>query len=365
MHPRSRPAPTLAELTTLRVGGPAHAVLRVRTSAELIDTITRLDDVGEPVLLVGGGSNLVVGDDGFAGTVVVLANSEISFGDNASDVSGVARASGTVRVEVGAGMVWDELVAQTVARGLGGLECLSGIPGAVGATPVQNVGAYGVEIADVLDGVQLLDRRDHSVRWVDPAALELSYRSSVLKGRDDRVVVAVALRCTTDATSAPIRYRELALALGVEPNGRVDAAQAREQVLALRRSKGMVLDPIDHDTWSVGSFFTNPVVADDDLPHILAAVAARLGAVEVPRHPARDGVKLSAGWLIEKAGFGRGHPGAHAPVRLSTKHSLAVTNRGTARTEDVLALAREVRDGVRAAFGVQLEPEPVMVGCSL
>ncbi|MGJ0120246.1 UDP-N-acetylmuramate dehydrogenase [Williamsia sp. MIQD14] len=349
---------SLADLTTLRLGGRARGLVRATDVDELVAALDRLDRAGEPVLIVGGGSNLVVSDDGFAGTVVQMAQDGIRVGETDP-------ARDTVVVVAGAGVDWDRLVADTVARDLGGLECLSGIPGATGATPVQNVGAYGVEIADVLDEVQVLDRASGAVEWVSPASLELGYRTSALKHRSDRVVTAVAFALTHNGLSAPIRYRELATALGVEPGERVPVGDAREAVLRLRRGKGMVLDAADHDTWSAGSFFTNPVVGEHDLPHILERITARVGDVPIPRYPADDGVKLSAGWLIERAGFGRGHPSADAPARLSTKHTLALTNRGAASTDDLLALAREVRDGVADAFGVVLEPEPVLVGCRL
>ncbi|GAA1457456.1 UDP-N-acetylmuramate dehydrogenase [Williamsia maris] len=347
---------SLSQLTTLRLGGPARAFVRVTTADELVETLGRLDRAGEPVLLVGGGSNLVVSDAGFAGTVVQIANDEVRYDVGPDDCP---------RVVADAGAGWDAVVADTVERNLGGLECLSGIPGAVGSTPVQNVGAYGVEIADVLDGVEVLDRTDGALRWITPSELALAYRTSALKHHDDRVVVRVAMRLTDDGLSAPIRYRELAHTLGVEQGERVPVAVVREQVLALRSGKGMVLDAGDHDTWSAGSFFTNPIVSDDDLPHILDAISARVGDVPVPRFAAEGGVKLSAGWLIERAGFSRGYPDDTVSVRLSTKHTLALTNRGGATTEELLTLARQVRDGVEAAFGVRLEPEPVLVGCRL
>jgi UDP-N-acetylmuramate dehydrogenase len=247
------------------------------------------------------------------------------------------------------------VVSAAVGDGLGGLECLSGIPGRTGATPVQNVGAYGVEIADLLVDVDLYDRRADVVREHVPAAeLGLAYRTSTLKGRDDAVVLRVRMRLTQDGRSAPIRYAELARTLGVEQGGRVPVEQAREAVLGLRRGKGMVLDPDDHDTWSAGSFFTNPVV-----PEAAAPAAA-------PRWPAGAGlVKLPAAWLIEKAGFRRGHRGPGGRAGLSTKHVLALTNRGGAGASDLLSLAREVRAGVRDAFGITLAAEPVLVGCEL
>jgi UDP-N-acetylmuramate dehydrogenase len=260
-----------------------------------------------------------------------------------------------VLLTVEAGEDWDGFVAATVDVGLGGLECLSGIPGSVGATPVQNVGAYGVEVADVLVDVDLYDRRTGRTRpHVAAAELGLGYRASVLKHRDDAVVLRVRFRLRADGASAPIRYPELARVLGVEVGATVPAAAARDAVLTLRRGKGMVLDPADHDTWSVGSFFTNPVLA-----------AARAADLPGPRWPVGpDHVKLSAAWLIENAGFRRGHAGADG-VGLSAKHVLALSNRGGGTTAALLALARQVRAGVQDRFGVRLSPEPVLVGCAL
>ena len=346
----------LSSLTTMRVGGPARDLVTPSSADDLVATISRLDAAGEPVLVIGGGSNLLVGDGGVDATVVRVTH---------ADVAVEALPDGGTRMVVGAGADWDVIVADSVARGLGGLECLSGIPGSVGATPVQNVGAYGVEIADVLDGVELLDRTTGERSWVAPSALGLGYRTSALKHRDERIVLTVAFRLTDDGVSAPIRYRELAGVLGVEMGERAAVADVREAVLALRRGKGMVLDADDPDTWSSGSFFTNPVVSEIDLPAVEDAVRARLGSSDMPRYPAADGVKLSAGWLIEKAGFGRGFPGPDAPARLSTKHTLALTNRGSASAEDIAVLARRVRDGVQEAFGVRLHPEPVLVACTV
>ncbi|MGW0038325.1 UDP-N-acetylmuramate dehydrogenase [Gordonia sp. NPDC003376] len=348
----------LAGLTTLRVGGPARALIRCVRTHDLVEEIAAADAESEPVLIIGGGSNLLIADDGFPGTAIVVESSRIEFG--------TGRESGRAHVTADAGVVWDDLVARTVAEGFGGLECLSGIPGSTGATPVQNVGAYGVEVADILRSVQVLDRRAGNLRWVSPNELGLGYRTSRLKHRDEMVVVAVSFWLNDDRLSRPLRYRELSESMGVEPGGRADAADVREHVLATRRRKGMVLDPGDHDTWSAGSFFTNPIVSDADTSAILERIRSQVGPdVAVPTYPADGGTKLSAGWLIERAGFAKGHPGPDALVRLSTKHTLALTNRGGASTSDVLALAREVRDGVAGAFGVVLHPEPVLVGCSL
>ncbi|SIS17911.1 UDP-N-acetylmuramate dehydrogenase [Williamsia sterculiae] len=347
----------LESLTTLRLGGPVRDVVRGESVDELVEAITRLDAAAEPILVVGGGSNIVVGDDGFDGTVVLVRNTGVAFDEE----------GGTAYVTAGAGVNWDDLVAETVDRGFGGLEALSGIPGCTGATPVQNVGAYGVEVADVLRGVQLVDRRDGSVAWVTPDDLHLAYRTSALKNRHEKVVLAVSFWLRDDGRSAPVRYRELAERLGVEAGAHAPAALVRETVLALRRGKGMVLDADDHDTWSVGSFFTNPILDAAAADAAVARIQHAVGAdVLIPRFPGPDGsVKLSAGWLIERAGFHRGHPGPDAPTRLSTKHTLALTNRGRATTADLLALAAEVRDGVRGVFGVTLTPEPVLVNCGL
>lgn len=357
---RSEP---LAGLTTLRLGGPARVVVRCDDTRSVVETVTDLDQQGEPVLIIGGGSNLVIADEGFDGTAMVIGSDRIEFG--------TGRESGRTHVTADAGVAWDDLVAATVDAGFGGLECLSGIPGAAGATPVQNVGAYGVEVADILREVQVLDRCSGGLRWVAPAELGLGYRTSNLKHRCDFVVVAVSFWLNENRESQPVSYRELSTMLGVQPGDRVDAAAVREQVLALRRGKGMVLDPDDHDTWSAGSFFTNPILDAQAATTALHRIRTVVGAdVSVPSYPAdaadeNAGIKLSAGWLIERAGFSRGYPGPDSPVRLSTKHTLALTNRGAATTDELLDLARDVRDGVFDAFGVTLRPEPVLVNCAI
>jgi len=331
----------LAELTTLRLGGSAATVLRCTSTDAVVSAVRACDSAGEAVLVLGGGSNLVVADAGVAATVIHVAT------------TGVEVAGDGVLAQAGAD--WDQLVERTVRAGLGGLECLSGIPGASGATPVQNVGAYGVEVADVLDEVQLLDRASGEVRWVAPAQLRLGYRTSVLKHSAAAVVLAVRMRLDPDGLSRPVTYRELCGDLGVDAGARLPSAQVRSAVLGLRARKGMVLDAADHDTWSAGSFFTNPVLEHGAIP----------ATYRGPRYPGDGGTKLSAGWLIEHAGFSRGYPGPGAPVRLSTKHTLALTNRGDASTADLLALARDVRDGVVREFGIRLQPEPVLVGCAV
>ena len=359
------PDATLAELTTLRIGGRPRALLECATAEAVIAAVRELDAAQRPVLVLGGGSNLVVAGGDLDLVVVAVRNRDLQY----VDVAGDAAAAGEyLIVRAGAGLTWDDLVADTVERGCGGLECLSGIPGSVGATPVQNVGAYGVEVAQVLHRVRWYDRATGRDEWVTPDALELAYRTSVLKNTDRAVVLEVEFRLTPAGRSEPIRYAELAGRLGVEPGERADAATVRRTVLELRRGKGMVLDDDDNDTWSAGSFFTNPVIRDEVLPEVRNRVAKKLGdapAGQMPAFAAPGGTKLSAGWLIERAGFGKGYPSSSSPARLSTKHTLALTNRGAATADDVIALARDVRDGVREAFGVELHPEPVWIGCSI
>ena len=359
------PDATLAELTTLRIGGRPRALLECATAEAVIAAVRELDAAQRPVLVLGGGSNLVVAGGDLDLVVVAVRNRDLQYSDAAGDA---AAAGEHLIVRAGAGLTWDDLVADTVERGCGGLECLSGIPGSVGATPVQNVGAYGVEVAQVLHRVRWYDRATGRDEWVTPDALELAYRTSVLKNTDRAVVLEVEFRLTPAGRSEPIRYAELAGRLGVEPGERADAATVRRTVLELRRGKGMVLDDDDNDTWSAGSFFTNPVIRDEVLPEVRNRVAKKLGdapAGQMPAFAAPGGTKLSAGWLIERAGFGKGYPSSSSPARLSTKHTLALTNRGAATADDVIALARDVRDGVREAFGVELHPEPVWIGCSI
>lgn len=360
-----------SQLTTFHLGGAPRAAVRAATGEAAAAVVRALDAAGVELLIVGGGSNLLVTDEPLDVVAVIMGDDHLEI--DAS--TGVLRA--------GAGAVWDEVVAASINAGLGGLECLSGIPGSAGATPVQNVGAYGAEIADALTRVQLLDRSTGAVEWVPASALDLAYRYSNLKFTARGVVLAVEFQLRTDGLSAPLRFGQLA----GEPGQRRDPADVREEVLGLRRSKGMVHDPEDHDTWSAGSFFTNPVVPETLADEITQVVAAELGADEaagMPRFPVAAGsmategsdtggsdgaaealVKLSAAWLIDRAGFAKGFPGADAPARLSTKHTLALTNRGAAQAADVVKLARDVRAGVQEKFGVQLEPEPLWIGLEI
>lgn len=350
-------AHVLSGHTTLRLGGPAAELVVAEHPDQLAEAVRESDAAGQRLLVLGGGSNLVIADEGFDGRVVRIATSGRRY-----DI-----VDGFVQLTVEAGEDWDDVVADTVHQGLGNLECLSGIPGLTGATPVQNVGAYGVEISEMLVSVDLLDRHTGRIRTVLADDLGLVYRGSILKHTDDAVVLRARYLLRDGGQSAPVRYAELARELDVNPGARVDVARVREAVLRLRRSKGMVLDPDDHDTWSAGSFFTNPIVEAADLPGVLELIAAHVGPDEkVPQYPASEGrTKLSAAWLIDRAGFGKGHSGPGGRTALSGKHTLALTNRGSASTADLLHLAREVRDGVSSAFGVSLAPEPVLVDCSL
>jgi UDP-N-acetylmuramate dehydrogenase len=257
-----------------------------------------------------------------------------------------------VVVRVAAGEPWDAFVARTVADGFSGVECLSGIPGSAGATPIQNVGAYGQEVAQTIVAVYAYDRVADRVVTMPAAECGFAYRSSIFKHNDRWMVLEVDFRLAESGDSAPIRYAELARQLGVETGGRVPLQQARDTVLKLRAGKGMVLDAEDRDTWSVGSFFTNPIVRE-------------LPRADMPHWPAEDGqVKIPAAWLIEHAGFHRGFTRGGG-VAISSKHTLALTNRGDGTTEALLDLARVIRDGVRDRFGVELHPEPVLINCAL
>ncbi|MEU5587148.1 UDP-N-acetylmuramate dehydrogenase [Streptomyces chrestomyceticus] len=343
----------LAPLTTFRLGGPATRLLTATTDDEVIAAVREADASGTPLLVIGGGSNLVIGDKGFEGTALRIATR--GFALDGTDLT------------LAAGENWSDAVARTVEAGLAGIECLAGIPGSAGATPIQNVGAYGQEVSSTITEVVAYDRTAGETVTLSNAECAFSYRHSRFKEHPGRFVVLRVRFALEDAggLSAPIKYAETARTLGVEAGDRVPAADARETVLKLRAGKGMVLDPEDHDTWSAGSFFTNPVLTEAQYADFLARVHERLGAdVTPPAFPAGEGrVKTSAAWLIDRAGFTKGY--GDGPARISTKHTLALTNRGEATTEDLLALAREVREGVRAAFGVTLVNEPVTVGVTL
>ncbi|BDZ54274.1 UDP-N-acetylmuramate dehydrogenase [Agromyces marinus] len=397
--PGISPAASFADLTTLRVGGPIGRLVTATTQRGLVEAVREAEASGEPWMVLGGGSNLLVGDDGFEGTVIRIATRGIEVRPGSDP--------GSVRVRVQAGETWDDLVAFTVERGFSGLEALSGIPGSVGAAPVQNIGAYGQELSDVLVGIEFLDEGAAEPRSMSADDLELGYRTSVLKQGLAGVVVSIelVLHDTTaeqevlgEALGTPVAYAQLAGALGVQLGDRVPVAAAREAVLALRAGKGMVLDPEDPDSVSAGSFFTNPIVSermarslpgdaprwylepdepdevvplaelearsplDAFLEHQAEAASAAERAVADPTLPL---VKLSAAWLIEHSGIRRGFalPGSRAAV--SSKHTLALTNRGGASAEELAQLARFVQGRVQSEFGILLHPEPVLVGVEL
>jgi UDP-N-acetylmuramate dehydrogenase len=337
------PPSSLGAVTTLRLGGPAGTLTVVSEPDEAVDIVRTAHADREPLLILAGGSNVVIGDAGFGGRVLLLRTRGVEVID---------RDAAAVTVRVAAGEPWDGFVARTVAEGFSGVECLSGIPGSAGATPIQNVGAYGQEVAQTIVAVHAYDRIADRVRTMSAADCGFTYRSSIFKHNDRWLVLHVDFRLAVSAASAPIRYAELARRLGVAAGDAVPLRQARDAVLQLRAGKGMVLDADDRDTWSVGSFFTNPVL--DELPR-----------PDMPHWPAEDGrVKVPAAWLIEQAGFGKGY-GRGGGVAISSKHTLALTNRGDGTTAALLDLAREIRDGVRDRFGIDLHPEPVLVNCRI
>ncbi len=327
----------------MRVGGPTGEFVEATETDELVELVRAADSQGQPLLVMGGGSNLVVSDQGWAGRTIRIATDGI-------DIVG-----DTVRVA--AGVDWDRLVRITLEQGLAGLETVSGIPGLTGATPVQNVGAFGTETSDVLEGVTVYDRETKSVEdWPAARCGFGSHRSSVFKYSDRWVILQVRYRLVESGQSRPIRYAELAGKLGVEIGATAATGDVRQAVLASRRSRGSLLDPADHDTWTVGSFFLNPVV--ETVP---------AAAVDAPQFADPKGTKIPAAWLIQRAGFppGYGRDFGTGRVTLSTKHALAISNRGGASTAEVMALAGHVRDGVQATFGVELRPECRLVNCEL
>jgi len=399
-----------SELTTLRVGGPIRELVTATTQRDLVDLAHEAWEAGEPWLVLGGGSNLLVGDEGFDGTVIRVATRGIEVLEQPPAIDDDADrrpGSASVRIRVQAGENWDDLVAWTVEHGYSGFEALSGIPGSVGASPVQNIGAYGQELESTLVAIDFLDEGADAPRRMGAAELELGYRTSVLKQGLRGIVVSVEfdLHDTTveravlgEALGQPIAYAQLADALHVNLGDRVPISRVREAVLALRASKGMVLDPDDPDSVSAGSFFTNPIVTErvsrtlpgdaprwylgEEAADEVTPIAGGLGDSPLDQFLAHqasleasdtvsDGapdeplVKLSAAWLIEHAGVRRGFavPGSHAAI--SSKHTLALTNRGGASAEEIAQLARFVQSRVQAEFGIVLRPEPVLVGVEL
>lgn len=345
----------LAPLTTLNLGGPAERLIKVEDTAELIRLVLAADAEAEPLFFLAGGSNVVIADQGVPGTTIWIQSRGIEERE---------LEDGRVSLTVAAGEMWDQLVERSVNSGLSGIECLSGIPGTVGATPVQNVGAYGQEVSETIASVLVLDREGGDVRTFTAADCGFGYRSSRFK-RDSRfLVLAVEFILDPSDDSAPVAYGQLAGTLGVETGERVPLSVARETVLELRRSKSMVLDPDDPDSVSAGSFFTNPLLPLLEMAELTARAEEMFGPDDLPpSYPAPDGLaKTSAAWLIERAGFNRGF--GEGPIGISRNHTLAIVNRGGGTTAELVAFARGVADQVEAVFGIALVPEPVFVGHS-
>jgi UDP-N-acetylmuramate dehydrogenase len=341
-----RQAP-LSERTTFGVGGPARQLVEVADVTALATTLAQADEEGSPVLILGGGSNVLISDDGFAGTVVrvaILGRQATTDGDD-------------ILVSVGAGEDWATFVTSCVAERLSGVECLSGIPGLVGGTPIQNVSAYGQEVRSTIQTVGVWDRQQQRAGRLTPSDCGFSYRDSIFKRSERHVVTDVVFRLRRSRCSQPVRYAELAQRLGLELEQSAPLEETAQAVLDLRRAKGMVLDRADPDTRSAGSFFTNPLLDDARMARL------RELAPEVPTFPDPGGHKVPAAWLVEHAGFRRGYRRATAAI--SGKHALALTASAGGTAADVLALAQEVRAGVMGRFGVLLEPEPVLVGLHL
>lgn len=336
----------LAPRTTLGLGGPARRLAAVTTVDELTEALHSAESTGERVLILGGGSNLVISDAGWNGLVIELAMSEIR----------VTLEDDVAMVSAAAGATWDDFVAQMVDANLVGVECLSGIPGNVGATPMQNVGAYGQEVADTIAKVTAYDRQTHRITHFLASECAFDYRSSKFRGADRWIILDVQFRFVRGHQSAPIRYPELVRALEVADGQSVPLSLARSTVVALRRSKGMVVDPTDPDSRSAGSFFTNPIV--DRIA--FSSLQSRLAGVAIPHWEMPQGrIKLSAAWLIERAGFKKGE--ARGNVGISTKHSLALINRGGGTTAELLGFAAEIQRDVRTRFDIELVPEPIVV----
>lgn len=336
----------LAPLTTIGIGGPARYFFSASSVDELREALGWAASCEKPIFILGGGSNLLISDEGFPGVVVQIALRGITVESEDERV---------VMVKVAAGEPWDEFVGHAVARGWGGIECLSGIPGSTGATPIQNVGAYGQDVSETLVRVEVLDRASGTVRWFTNEECGFGYRASLFKNveRDRYVVLSVTFRLAKGG-AASIRYPELQRYLDEQGIDVRDLPAVRDAVIAIRRRKGMVVDPADPDSRSDGSFFMNPIVSREEY----ARFAGR--APDAPAFPAGDDMKLSAAWLIEHAGFGKGF--THGNVGLSSKHTLAVINHGGGTAAEVLELVRMIQSGVRERFGIEIHPEPNFIG---
>jgi UDP-N-acetylmuramate dehydrogenase len=335
----------LAPLTTIGIGGPARFFFRAATVDELVDALRWARERELPVFILGGGSNLLIADRGFDGLVVQV------------DLRGVEVESldDFAMVKVAAGEPWDAFVGRAVDHRLAGVECLSGIPGSTGATPIQNVGAYGQDVSETIARVEALDRTTDKVVWFTNEECRFGYRSSFFKNveKERYVIVSVTFRLVRGG-AASVRYPELQKALEARGVALEDLSGVREAVIAIRKRKGMVIDPADPDSRSDGSFFMNPIVTHD----AYADFAGR--APDAPHFPADEGVKLSAAWLIEHAGFHKGY--THGNVGLSTKHTLAIVNRGGGTAAEVVELVELIQRTVREKFGVEIHPEPNFIG---
>jgi UDP-N-acetylmuramate dehydrogenase len=335
----------LSKYTSLRVGGPATKIVQVSTEAQIIAAIEEAGDT--PILIMGGGTNVLIADKGFDGTVIRISNNSVQ-----SEVDACSGATLTI----GAGEDWDVFVQTTINRGFAGLETLSGIPGTVGAAPIQNIGAYGHEVSEFITRVRTYDRELKEIYTFTNSQCEFTYRNSYFKAHPGRyVVLDVQFQLRIGEYSDPITYIELSKKLGIEPGDKAPVAATRTAVLELRASKGMLLSPDDHDSWSAGSFFTNPIIsqqAADGLPDA------------APKWPLNDGrVKISAAWLIENAGMHKGDEVGGA--RISTKHVLALTNSGDATAADIAELAKRARNQVKEVFGITLEAEVNLIGIEI
>jgi len=335
----------LSKYTSFRVGGPATKIVQVSTQAQIIAAI---EDAGDtPILIMGGGTNVLIADKGFEGTVIRISNNSVQ-----SEVDACSGATLTI----GAGEDWDSFVQTTITSGFAGLETLSGIPGTVGASPIQNIGAYGHEVSEFVTRVRSYDRQEKAIKTFTNSECQFSYRNSYFKAHPGRyVVLEVQFQLRRGEFSDPITYLELAKKLGIELGDKASVIATREAVLQLRASKGMLLTADDHDSWSAGSFFTNPIISQeiaDTLPNA------------APKWPLNDGrVKISAAWLIENAGIHKGDEVGGA--RISTKHVLALTNSGDATASDIAELAKRARNQVKEIFGISLEAEVNLVGIEI
>jgi UDP-N-acetylmuramate dehydrogenase len=335
----------LSKYTSLRVGGPATKIVHVSTEAQIIAAIEEAGDT--PILIMGGGTNVLIADKGFNGTVIRISNNSVQ-----AEVDACSGATLTI----GAGEDWDLFVQTTINSGFAGLETLSGIPGTVGAAPIQNIGAYGHEVSEFITRVRTYDRQEKALKTFTNSECEFSYRNSYFKAHPGRyVVLEVQFQIRIGEESDPITYLELARKLGVQLGDKAPVVATREAVLELRASKGMLLSADDHDSWSAGSFFTNPIVSQQEADALPDAA---------PKWPLIDGrVKISAAWLIENAGMHKGDEVGGA--RISTKHVLALTNAGDATASDIAELAKRARDNVKAKFGITLEAEVNLVGVEI